>query len=223
MNVIWTVQAATADVNGTRHDDPLAPPNPVLTISRRTGFRMTFRVLSHVLADQVMVLLGLWALMIVDLLRSINTKLQSMEETKCDSLKVSTQCDLMGTLMERYEDVRDLWEKINSSFMLLHGVAYGSDVTAMLGYVISGIGSLSPKKQQELSIPFGVLFLSQAVSVSFRILIMSLPLIMVYEEHRLNTTFPEEKRTADDSEVKVGAHLLKNLVQTSDGGNLPFA
>ncbi|GAV04526.1 hypothetical protein RvY_14795 [Ramazzottius varieornatus] len=122
---------------------------------------------------------GLWAVVVVYLLRSTSKRLNTDTTTTGGKTNLSEQCSLMENLILCYEDVRNFWEKFNDAFMLLYGVAYGSDVTVKLGYVMQATGFTSSKKPHDVNTEAALSFFSQAGFVGIQILLTSIPLVKV--------------------------------------------
>ena len=92
------------------------------------------------------------------------------------------QCLLMQHVIYQYEQVRRFWIKVMQTFMLMFGIVLGLDVSTMLGLVMTSISYTRLAKVQGIDQIWISLYIVQTLVVAIRILLMTTPLIRIYEQ-----------------------------------------
>ena len=140
-----------------------------------------FRVVSYFLVDQIMFLLMLCALVTSTSLKKLNSQVSHASKSLQSESGVLEKAHFIFVdgMIAKYEETRQLWEKVNDEFMLLFSTACGLSITIMLGYVVSTVMHLQAGLGKDLSTWKKIL---GAFFAAVRVLVVTVPLVSIHEQ-----------------------------------------
>ena len=140
-----------------------------------------FRVVSYFLVDQTMFLLMLCALVTSTSLKKLNSQVSHASKSLQSESGVLEKAHFIFVdgMIAKYEETRQLWEKVNDEFMLLFSAACGLSITIMLGYVVSTVMHLQAGFGKDV---FTWKKILGAFFAAVRVLVVTVPLVSIHEQ-----------------------------------------